>query len=271
MLPICFIVDKNVYMHLEMVCKSIMRTLTIPYVFCVLTESSITAANVTSLLSSFCDKDTINVKVVSDKDMECLQRLYVPELPRTDITGFGYAQLLICNYFSEYKKILFMEPDQIVQSDLAPFWNTMYEKDIVLAAVNYKIGKYTLNTLEQLYKEGKVNKKCAFNCGVVVYDTEFWIHNNLEKLCFDAVEKQKNANGTYYNYYAEGAMNVALQNYFYELDPKYNFCNLGWIKDLSESSLRSAVILHWNGLNKPWNKNGYYREFYFSAAGVGAV
>ena len=261
LLPICFIVDKNVYMHLETVCKSIIKTLSIPYHFCVLTDSNDTAANVLSLLKSFCDDKCINVKSLSIADVEYLNSLYVQEA-RSDITGFGYAQLLICNYFSEYKKILFMEPDQIVQFDLALFWNEMYEKNIWLAAVNYNNGGHTLATLHKLYHEGKVFKTCAFNCGVVVYDTEFWINNNLGKLCFDAVMKQKETNGTYYNYYAEGAMNVALQNYFYELEQKYNFCDLGWKPTIPKSYLDTAVILHWNGLHKPWKHDGYYREYY---------
>jgi lipopolysaccharide biosynthesis glycosyltransferase len=261
LLPVCFIVDKNVYMYLETVCKSIINTVSIPLQFCVLTDSDDTAAKVSSLLTSFCADASINVKSLSITDINYLNSLYVQEA-RSDITGFGYAQLLICNYFSEYKKILFMEPDQIVRCDLAPFWNEMHDKNIWLAAVNYNIGGFTLATLAKLYTEGKVLKTCAFNCGVVVYDTEFWIKNNLGKLCFDAVMTQKETNGTYYNYYAEGAMNVALQNYFYELEQKYNFCDLGWKPNIPKSSLDTAVILHWNGLNKPWKHNGYYKEYY---------
>lgn len=260
-LPICFIVDKNVFIHLETVCKSIMKTLTIPFHFCILTESNETAVKVLSLLTSFCDVMNITVKSLSTNDIEYLNSLYVQET-RNDITGFGYAQLLICNYFNDHKKILFMEPDQIVQYDLAPFWKEMYEKKIVLAAVNYNNGEYTLATLHKLFKECKVLKTCAFNCGVVVYDIEFWIENNLGNLCFQAVLKQKETNGTYYNYYAEGAMNVALQNYFYELETKYNFCDLGWKQHMSKSDMNSAIILHWNGLNKPWKPDGYYKEFY---------
>jgi lipopolysaccharide biosynthesis glycosyltransferase len=261
LLPICFIVDINVFMYLEMVCKSIMKTLSIPYHFCILTESTDTAAKVLSLLTSFCDATCITVKSLSEKDTEYLNSLYIQE-SRSDITGFGYAQLLICNYFDNHKKILFMEPDQIVQHDLAPFWKEMHEKSILLAAVNYNNGGYTLATLNKLYKEGIVIKICAFNCGVVVYDTEFWIKNNLGNLCFDAAVKQKETNGTYYNYYAEGAMNVALQNYFYELEPKYNFCDLGWKPHISKSDLNSAIILHWNGIGKPWKDDGYYKEHY---------
>lgn len=260
-LPVCFIVDKNVYMFLETVCKSIIKTLSMSYHFCVLTESKSTAEKVLELLTSFCDESFITVKVLSESDIEYLNSMYVQE-SRTDITGFGYAQLLICNYFSEHKKILFMEPDQFVQYDLAPFWIEMNEKKIVLAAVNYNNGALTLNTLRKLYKEGNVIKICAFNCGVVVYDTEFWIKHNLGKLCFDAVAKQKETNGKYYDYYAEGAMNTALQNYFYELDKKYNFCDLGWKSNIPKSYLDSAIILHWNGLNKPWKPCGYYKEYY---------
>lgn len=260
-LPVCFIVDKNVYMYLETVCKSIKNTISIPFHINILTDSACTASLTMELLTKCLKESQFTIKSLSNEDILYLNSLYVEEF-RTDITGFGYAQLLICKYFSEYKKILFMEPDQIVRSDLAAFWKEMYDKDINLAAVNYDNGPNTIKTLIEQYKHGIVNHVRAFNCGVVVYDTEFWITHNLSQLCFDAVKKQKESQGKYYNYYAEGAMNIALQNYFYELDKKYNLCDLGWNPKLPKTYIDSGVILHWNGLQKPWKSNGLYKEYY---------
>lgn len=261
MLPICFIVDKNVFMYLDMVIKSIKNTLTIPFHVCVLTDSDNTSLLTINFLKNFLIDTQFTVKSLSNKDMEYLNSLYVEE-GRKDITGFGYAQLLVCHYFSEYNKILFMEPDQIVRADLSDFWNEICTKDVKLAAVNYNNGSKTLTTLYNLHHSGLVKHIRAFNCGVVVYDTTYWIRNNLSDLCFLIVQKQKETGGSVYDYYAEGAMNVALQDHFYELDKKYNMCDLGWNPNLSKSSLDNAVILHWNGLHKPWKSSGYYKEYY---------
>jgi lipopolysaccharide biosynthesis glycosyltransferase len=261
MLPICFIVDKNVFMYLDVVIKSIKHTLSIPFHVCVLTESDDTSLFTTILLKTFLVDSQFTVKSLSDKDTERLNSLYVEEA-RKDITGFGYAQLLVCEYFSEHEKILFMEPDQIVRSDLADFWKEMCDKDIKLAAVNYNNGGKTLRTLTELYHRGQVKHVRAFNCGVVVYDTQFWISNNLRDVCFGIVEKQKETGGAIYDYYAEGAMNIALQNCFYELDKKYNLCDLGWNQNIPKSYIDSAIILHWNGMHKPWKPDGFYKEYY---------
>ena len=190
--------------------------------------------------------------------MKTLNSLYVEE-SRKDITGFGYAQLLLPEYFAEHKKLLVMEPDQIVQADLAPLWCDVWEKDIKLGAVDYNLGTTTLSTLSKVYP-GKTVK--AYNTGVVVVDTAHWNASKYTQMCMDVVEIQRKQNGSYYNFYAEGAINIALQPYIVELSSIYNTCNLGWIEGISKDILDKGVILHWNGTRKPWSSDGLYKSYY---------
>lgn len=252
-LPICFIVDKNVQQHLGPVCKSILKHLTIPHHFCILTDVSDTIPLIKATVGDDC-----TVLALTDENRRYLSSFYVAE-DRKDITSFVYAQLLLPRIFPQYQKILFMEPDQIVRSDLAILWKNVWKHDIKLGAVAYTCGENTLRTLAEEYPELSVR---TYNAGVMVVDTHFWRENNFDALCFAACRKQKEMDGGYYDYYPEGAMNVALQQYFTELSPKYNTCNLGWCPYISTDMLESAVILHWNGTNKPWKSDGWYREYY---------
>ena len=69
-------------------------------------------------------------------------------------------------------------------------------------------------------------------------------------------------NGGYYNFYAEGAMTVALQMHFKQLDNICNTFDLGHNPNISNEVLNKAIILHWNGPQKPWKENGLYKEYY---------
>jgi len=258
LIPICFVVDENIYMFLETVCKSIIKNVSLTIHFCILTNKEENINNIERLMDTFSNKTQYTIKSLTVEHDEYLKSLYIPE-QRVDITGFVYSQILFPEYFSNFKKILFLEPDQIVKSDLAMLWNEIMEKDINLGAVNYKNGSNTLNTLAKLYPE-RQNK--GYNAGVMIVDTEFWIKNNFTTLCFDVIIKQKESNGKYYDYYAEGAINIALQTHIYELDSIYNTVNLGWNPDIPKHILDKAVILHWNGNSKPWKENGLYRSYY---------
>lgn len=257
-LPVCFIVDEAIYLHLELICKSLLKRVTIPTHFCILTNDAKNLSPISALMDTICKKECYTVKVISEHHMKMLHSLYVEEA-RKDITGFGYAQLLLPEYFTEYKKVLVMEPDQIVQSDLAPLWHDVWSKDIKLGAVDYNLGDTTLSTLSKVYP-GKPVK--AYNTGVVVVDTAHWNTNKYTQLCLDVVEVQRTQNGTYYNFYAEGAINIALQPHIVELSSIYNTCNLGWIEGIAKDVLDKGVILHWNGTRKPWKSDGLYKSYY---------
>ena len=187
-----------------------------------------------------------------------MKEIYTAEA-RTDLTYFIYSQFYISKYFSNYKKIVFMEPDQLVKKDLALLWEKVWREDIKLAAVKSNAGEKTLETLRLIYPNEETK---TFNSGVVVVDTEYWNKNNFTELCIKECIKQKNANGTRYNFYQEGAMNIALQKEFTELDKSYNCMGLGWDLNVNKEDIEDAVILHWNGNHKPWLDCGLYKEYY---------
>ena len=57
-------------------------------------------------------------------------------------------------------------------------------------------------------------------------------------------------------------MNVALQNYITTIESKYNTCDLGGNPNINKRLIDNAVILHWNGVRKPWKSDGLYKEYY---------
>jgi lipopolysaccharide biosynthesis glycosyltransferase len=257
-LIICFIIDNNLINHIKIVIQSILRYSSIPVHFCILTDDISTQQNIHTVMSDILIDKNYDIFTLNDADKNRMKEIYIPE-SRTDLTYFIYSQLYLPHYVSKYKKFLFMEPDQIVQKDLATLWKKAWKEDIKLAAVKSNAGEITLDTLRTMYPTEEIK---TFNAGVVLVDTEYWNNNNFTDLCVYECLKQKELNGTRYNFYQEGAMNLALQKYFIELDKSYNCMDLGWRQDLIKGEINNAIILHWNGNKKPWLECGLYKEYY---------
>jgi len=256
--PITLLFDENLIDYCLPVIHSAIEHLQCDYHICILTNTEDNANAIKQLLQHYYLPVHFTVKYVSADDMAILNDLYYAEF-RKDITGFIYSQLLLSDYFSNFKKLLILECDQIVKKDLTIFWSECFEKDIKLAAVKSNAGKLTLATLAKEYPNETAE---TFNAGVMVVDTEWWRENLFTQKCFNECIKQIDEKGNRYDFYQEGVMNLALKGHFTKLNPIYNCLELGYKPDMDQTLLDTAVILHWNGYRKPWKEFGYYREYW---------
>jgi lipopolysaccharide biosynthesis glycosyltransferase len=237
---------------LERVLDSIAKHISIDYEFCLFTDT---------LNGDFKSKYEINIKEISKEDLELLQRVYVKE-GRADIPAFSaYAQFLIPRYFSEYQSFLYMEVDQIVRKDLAAFWVDCVSRQLILAAVAFYDHNF-YRTAPYSFKRLFGNATC-FNTGVLYVDSRTWIDRGFECRCLEEAGRQKLENGTYYDFYAQGAINHALHEFITEIPLLYNVTGLGHLRGLRKEMLDTAAVLHWTGPRKPWRHDGLYRELYF--------
>lgn len=225
-----------------------------------------------------CEQNSVPVyanctfKIISDEDLDLCKRLYFQE-GRADIPPFAaYSQLMLPRYFSEFKKILFLEVDQVVQHDLSPLWAKIAKEDIKLAAVRTldgQTGDY-IKTSDHFFTEENPGAS-SYNTGVFLFDTEHWIANSLEDKCLDYVKKQQQSKGQTYKFYAQGAINLALHDQINDFDPIYNWTGLGWLDSIPSHLLDQASILHWNGPSKPWLEDSRYRAYFLQASGMSST
>jgi len=210
------------------------------------------------------------VRIISDDDFRLCEKNYFQE-GRADIPPFAaYSQLMIPRYFPSFSKILFLEVDQVVQHDLLPLWQLIYSKDIKLGAVRSLDGKTGLlnhKVSDEFFASSYPNSK-YYNMGVFLFDTQYWISDNLEKRCMSFVAKQIESQGHSYKFYAQGAMNCALHDDITDMDSIYNWTSLGFRNDIPSDLLDKAAILHWSGPLKPWHENGLYKKYYLKETGL---
>gem|GEM_PF-3340242 len=253
-----FAPGKNHIKYLERVFQSIDRCITIKYELCVLLPEN---------NYSFYSDYPVKIKVISKADLNLCNQIYFQET-RKDIPAFAtYAQIFIPKYFSEYKKILFMEVDQIVQKDLSYLWEKSILDDIKIGAVRSRDSNGNLLIPPESFRKIAPNG-AYFNMGVVLIDTEFWVKNNFTEKCLNECKIQKDTPGNRFEFYAQGAMNNVLHEYVIDLGFEYNVTGLGFKCDYDPSILDNAVILHWSRSRKPWHINGLYKELYYSNYGI---
>lgn len=253
-----FAPGENHIKHLERVFQSIDRSITIKYELCVLLPKK---------NYSLCSDYPVKVKVINKADLNLCNQIYFQET-RTDIPAFAtYAQIFIPKYFLEYKKILFMEVDQIVQKDLSQLWKKCIIDDIKIGAVRSRDSNGKLLLPPESFRKIAPNG-AYFNMGVALIDTEFWIKNNFTEKCINECKIQKETYGKRFEFYAQGAMNNALHEYVIDLGFEYNVTGLGFKSNYDPSIIKNAFILHWSGPRKPWLTNGFYKELYYSNYGI---
>ncbi len=239
---------ENHFCHIDHLVDSIVEKLTIDYHICIIAPRD---------GLSIRRKENVTIKTLSASDKKLFDEIYAKE-KRADIGSFVYMQLLVPEYFNEYDKIMFMEVDQHVQHDLKPLWNMVHDKDIKLGAVTVKNSKEVPESFSKVFP----NKK-YYNTGIVIHDTKTWIKQGYKNLCIQECVKQKEEGGTRFRFYVQGAMNHALSDYLEEIDNEYNFMGLGNTPNIANEDLDNAVILHWNGKQKPWTEDGLYKDRYY--------
>lgn len=213
----------------------------------------------------------IKTRVVGDADLRMMKELYFQE-GRADIQPFAaYAQLWIPGYFNDYRKILFMEVDQLVVNRLDGLFLEITQGDIRLGAAR----SFNPTSPEPYTSPASFRRIHAteyyYNTGVMVVDSDHWNRSGFLEKCLNELRIQKQSCGSRLDFYAQGAINNALADAISLIDGKYNYGGLGWLPDLNRTEFRNAVILHWVGPRKPWMVDGLYQDWYYLSTPFSAL
>lgn len=205
-------------------------------------------------------RKNVEVRKISQKDMASFERYYYAEDSRPDIGPFVLSQLLVPEYFCDFKHLLFMEVDQVFNKDIRNHYNSLIKAKTKLGAapVNHQRPQEIPRSFQKLYP-----KSLYYNTGVVFYDTEYWLANSLTELCLKECTKQIDLLGENYNFYIQGAMNHGILEHFTPISWHWNLMGLAGDPYIDPTTISKALILHWNGRRKPWLDAGLYKDLYF--------
>ena len=155
-------------------------------------------------------------------------------------------------------KVLYLDCDLIVVSDIIGLWNTDL-KNKPLAAIAESTAYLSDDNFVRLMYD---NKYLYFNAGVLLINLDYWRKNNCVAMCMQYLEKcrsrirwhdQDILNGVFHDCWVQLPVRYnALQGYY----QAYFFDSVNVdsaIKENVLNELKSAVIVHFCAKNKPWD------------------
>ncbi|KAL6067722.1 Pectate lyase [Balamuthia mandrillaris] len=173
----------------------------------------------------------------------------------------NYARLFLHVLFPSLKKVIWLDSDTLALGDLRELWHTsMKGKDTSLAAVpqaNKPLRSAVNNArVKELFKSryGKKrydSEEATYNAGVFMADLEKWRRRKVEEEFLWWIE-QRNKEEDLWMFATQPLLIVVFHGQWQQLGQEWNVIDLGWRNDVSEESIQSAKVLHWNGEQKPW-------------------
>jgi len=180
---------------------------------------------------------------------------------RKHLTGPNYYRFLIPAHLKQYEKVIWLDVDTIVKSDLKDLYEVCLRGKL-LAAVPLGL------------KDAKVkNVTCGeyFNAGVLLINNKLWLEEKIDEVLKALIRKNV------FNCPTQDPLNIIGLGRTVFLATKYNVLSFGvakpktvteYLRFHSFPSLRTMIqdasIIHYVGEYKPWNYRAYkWREEWF--------
>lgn len=159
-----------------------------------------------------------------------------------------FYRWLIPEVLMQYKKVIYVDCDLVVNVDLQELYDIDLEENIV-GAVRDTIQKDRIDYY--IRKDLKVNPESYINSGVLVIDIQKFLSDNIKQQCLDVLK-----NHSVLMCPDQDALNIVLENRIKLLPETWN---LQWGNiDLStvDKSHEKYKIIHYTTSVKPWKASG---------------
>lgn len=173
------------------------------------------------------------------------------------LTVAATYRILIPEIFGKYDRVIYLDSDIIVRSDIADLYGIELNGNI-LGAVE---GKYkrqdTVWMHQHLEKTLGIEKDRFFNSGVLLIDTKVFIEEQIKERAFDILTKRDDL-----TFMDQDALNIVCENRIKYIDEYWNYecgafeTDSEYISDNHDAQIVGDIkagIIHFDGTYKPWN------------------
>lgn len=177
-------------------------------------------------------------------------KLSPPELPKTEgwISKETYYRLFAADLLPEYDKLLYLDCDVIVLSDLAALYTQELGDRLIGAVCDYRFdGTYAQRVLG-------VSTEAYINAGVLLINASLWRRERIAHRCLAFLRRNHRLEA-----YDQDAINAVCCERILLLEKKWNFQQV-W-----------PEIYNWHPMHMAFRKNACVPEhetFVFSASGI---
>ncbi len=277
-IPLCFSVDENYAPMLFVVITSLIKNsnLDTNYDIIVL-EDSLTESTLDKLKGLSDVYDNISIRSFNVKE-NVSHHGFEDLMTRGHVTLAAYYRLFVGSIFTNYSKIIYLDSDILILSDLSELYDTDLEGYPCAAALD--VGTASFNRHGGRYRRFRRYMKDTlnvpdidsyFNSGVMIFDLDEIRLKNYEARMIELAK----LNNRYLH--DQNVLNAMFYNNYKELKPEWNYqwqiqYEFPKYKErLSQDFLgsynaarKSPNIIHYISHVKPWNNNTWeYSDLYW--------
>lgn len=179
-----------------------------------------------------------------------------------------YYRLLIPEIFTLYDKVIYLDCDIIVNTDIAELYDVKLENNYIAAANNFLRD----NLLKHVTKRLKLEPSEYINSGVLVFNNRLFMQDNIKEKCFEHLKSFNKLPCP-----DQDIINLACRGKILKLDDRWNFqwhhqfkdaVKGNFLEDYSERYEKllseDVFIVHYTSSFKPWAyPDRFYAEYFW--------
>ncbi|KAJ7541409.1 hypothetical protein O6H91_10G058400 [Diphasiastrum complanatum] len=181
----------------------------------------------------------------------------------------NHLRFYLPHIYPKLDKILFLDDDTVVQSDLTPLWSIDMQGKVNGAVETcgssfHRFDKY-LNFSNPLISRQFDPNACGWAYGMNIFDLQQWKVMDITGIYHRWQEK--NEDRTLWKLGTLPAGLLTFYNLIFALDKTWHVLGLGYSPLVSSKEIENAAVIHYNGNMKPWLEIGmekykpYWRRY----------
>lgn len=173
----------------------------------------------------------------------------------------NHIRIHLPELFPSLNKVVFLDDDIVVQTDLSPLWDIEMNGKVNGAVetcsgedkfVMSKRLKSYLNFSHPLISKNFNPNECAWAYGMNIFDLEAWRKTNISNVYHYWVEQNIKSDLSLWQLGTLPPGLIAFHDHVHVIDPFWHMLGLGYQENTSFADAESAGVIHFNGRAKPW-------------------
>ncbi|KAK8469504.1 hypothetical protein PHAVU_005G091200 [Phaseolus vulgaris] len=173
----------------------------------------------------------------------------------------NHIRIHLPELFPSLNKVVFLDDDIVVQTDLSPLWDIEMNGKVNGAVetctgedkfvMSKKLKSY-LNFSHPLISKNFNPNECAWAYGMNIFDLEAWRKTNISNIYHYWVEQNIKSDLSLWQLGTLPPGLIAFHGHVHVIDPFWHMLGLGYQENTSFVDAESAGVVHYNGRAKPW-------------------
>ncbi|KAG8386194.1 hypothetical protein BUALT_Bualt03G0123600 [Buddleja alternifolia] len=173
----------------------------------------------------------------------------------------NHIRIHLPEMFPSLNKIVFLDDDIVVQTDLSPLWDIDMNGKVNGAVetcrgedkyVMSKRLKSYLNFSHPLIANNFDPNECAWAYGMNIFDLEAWRRTNISQTYHFWLEQNLKSDLSLWQLGTLPPGLIAFQGHVHPINPFWHMLGLGYQDNTTIADAESAGVIHFNGRAKPW-------------------